>query len=638
MDTTCGNNGKAVGNSSELGHKVGIPDVIGGFQPPPRGGPSPPSTLINHLSKNQAPVSTTSFAFDADSAYLPDGGHDFREYQSHVPRFYEQLGPCPLPINNRQVSPFPAYFNALSPASSVTIPRGHSDALLVATPNPCYTFAAAPIAIQQPYYPANAAAVTNQAYNLELHFAPTEQQYEQQPLESIDQQYEQQPLESIDQQFDQQFFDFIEQQPLESIEQQPLQFIEQQPLQFIEQQPLESIEQQPLESIEQQPLQSIEQQPLQFIEQQPLESIEQQPVQFIEQQPLQFIEQQPLESIEQQPLQSIEQQPLQFIEQQPLEFIEQQPLESIEQQPLQSIEQQPLQFIEQQPLESIEQQRETPTAVVTEHPSSHTREQNLPPNTCDFDKRRVSSFVCFRVYYGKCLGFLPRKKDALKALIKIWHKDPFQSYWAVIARAYTLARESVGTKAASLANFVEMAVTIMNLPPRYIYLHHLGWICAESSYRQLRLSQDESMVERAKFLWSFEYSILAQKVSPGVSRKVFRDIPTMDVDLLNVCLAHGYLEGNHLEILLKIANQFSTLPTLGPSRVKTPAGGKIHGSNNPSGQHKSRSHVSKEEEEGEHRAQLRRHFNWRFVNLSAEDIAAGRTSARTAHGLDTTRS
>nr|WRK64996.1 putative mating-type 1-1-1 protein [Ceratocystis smalleyi]WRK64998.1 putative mating-type 1-1-1 protein [Ceratocystis smalleyi] len=407
--------------------------------------------------------------------------------------------------------------------------------------------------------------------------------------------------------------------------------------QLLEQQQLEQ------QQLEQQQL-GHEQRFLQLLEQQQLRQQQQfrrllKQEQQLEQQQLdhqQLEQQQQLGSIELGQQQLFTKQQLGSIELGQQQLFTKQQLGSIELGQQQLFTKQQLGSIELLPEAIPSQQFETPIAAAAERSSLPTRAQDLPPNTYGFTRRDVSSLFCFHVYYERSLQFLTQNQDVMENILKIWAQDPFHSHWDVIAQAYTLVCDVVGAEAASLPDFVEKAVTVMNLPHRSIYLHHLGWVGAESDYRGLRLSQDESMVERAKFLWEFEYSILASKM-------ISREVPTVDLDLLNICLTRGYLEGHQVEVLYKVAIRHSTKYNLGPSLIQSLVGGEENDYEETlRSQRRARNRVSRARGGNNHRGQLkarlRRRRQVRFVNLSAEDITARRTFANAAHGLGTTRS
>nr|WRK64966.1 putative mating-type 1-1-1 protein [Ceratocystis cacaofunesta]WRK64968.1 putative mating-type 1-1-1 protein [Ceratocystis cacaofunesta] len=276
---------------------------------------------------------------------------------------------------------------------------------------------------------------------------------------------------------------------------------------------------------------------------------------------------------------------------------------------------------------TTEQQLEASTAAVAEgHPPA--QEQSLPPNTHGYIRPAVTSYICFRVYYEKCLRFMPRHTNVLKAISKLWRGDPFKSHWAIIAQAFTLARDVVGTKAARLRDFVALAATLLNLPSPQRYLRDLGWVGTETRRNRIRFVQDSKKVDHAKFIWNRESKILSNNI---------HQIPVMDLDLLNACLARGYLEGRHMQVLVRIAVQYSTVSTLGPSRIRSLVE-REEATEEAARRRRRRASGRVPNQGSQRRAQRRRRFDVRFVHLSAQDITTGRTSAYTAHGLDTTHS
>nr|WRK64960.1 putative mating-type 1-1-1 protein [Ceratocystis albifundus]WRK64962.1 putative mating-type 1-1-1 protein [Ceratocystis albifundus] len=184
------------------------------------------------------------------------------------------------------------------------------------------------------------------------------------------------------------------------------------------------------------------------------------------------------------------------------------------------------------------------------------QQQDMVVNTHGAIGPGVPAFFVYRGYYQECFDFARLNGKVGRAVSKIWYQDPFRAEWAIIAKAYTLARDVVGRTTADFGRFIRMAAPLMDLPSPEIYLQHLGWVATQRKNGYINLVQDPVKVEHAKF----------------VRNEMVRSLPEnhenepAEFHLLQVCLDRGYLPGRKMLVLQRIAYQYSH--PRGPAVIK----------------------------------------------------------------------
>nr|AYN77767.1 mating-type protein MAT1-1-1 [Berkeleyomyces basicola] len=158
-------------------------------------------------------------------------------------------------------------------------------------------------------------------------------------------------------------------------------------------------------------------------------------------------------------------------------------------------------------------------------------------------KRPVNAFMAFRAYYQKIFAQFPQKNIS-PFITKLWRKDPFQSRWMLMASVYSFVRDSIGNKGAKLLTFLDIAAPLMCTPKPEEYLKSLCWMYTANDKGEIQFLQDAVGHDRYIALIDDQH------------------IPTTDQDLLNLCLAHGYLPKYEVELLTKLARHNSTMMTV----------------------------------------------------------------------------
>jgi hypothetical protein len=85
----------------------------------------------------------------------------------------------------------------------------------------------------------------------------------------------------------------------------------------------------------------------------------------------------------------------------------------------------------------------------------------------------------YLAYYGSIFANAPQK-DVSTLLTSLWAADPFKPKWAILARAYTSIRNSVGKANAPLLQFLETVGPAIGMLKPEDYLKQMGWIVVKT--------------------------------------------------------------------------------------------------------------------------------------------------------------
>nr|AKG96282.1 putative mating type protein MAT1-1-1 [Knightiella splachnirima] len=89
-------------------------------------------------------------------------------------------------------------------------------------------------------------------------------------------------------------------------------------------------------------------------------------------------------------------------------------------------------------------------------------------------KKPLNSWLAFRCYYSAM--FIRSTQKIISAVLTIfWQEDPFKAKWSILAKSWTMIRDSVGPTDAPLPAFLEIAASFMNVVKPEDYLDVLGW-------------------------------------------------------------------------------------------------------------------------------------------------------------------
>ncbi|KAL6713549.1 hypothetical protein ACLMJK_009014 [Lecanora helva] len=88
--------------------------------------------------------------------------------------------------------------------------------------------------------------------------------------------------------------------------------------------------------------------------------------------------------------------------------------------------------------------------------------------------RPLNSFIAFRSYYSaafpKC-----QQKEISGFLTNLWQFDPYKAKWSLLAKAYSVIRDSQGKDNVRLDHFLAFAGPLMGMIEPQHYLQTMGW-------------------------------------------------------------------------------------------------------------------------------------------------------------------
>ncbi|KAJ6132844.1 Mating type protein [Penicillium samsonianum] len=88
--------------------------------------------------------------------------------------------------------------------------------------------------------------------------------------------------------------------------------------------------------------------------------------------------------------------------------------------------------------------------------------------------RPLNSFMVFRSFCAPMFPGIPQKVKSM-AISEMWQDDTLKSYWAILAKAYTIIRDHFHVDTPSLSAFVELCLPLMGFLSRQQYLTMSGW-------------------------------------------------------------------------------------------------------------------------------------------------------------------
>ncbi|KAI9873489.1 MAG: hypothetical protein M1830_000346 [Pleopsidium flavum] len=88
--------------------------------------------------------------------------------------------------------------------------------------------------------------------------------------------------------------------------------------------------------------------------------------------------------------------------------------------------------------------------------------------------RPLNSWMAFRSYYSPMFTSL-QQKDISGFLTYLWQADPFKAKWSILAKAYSIIRDTKGKDSAPLDSFLTINAPYIGIVPPAEYLDMLGW-------------------------------------------------------------------------------------------------------------------------------------------------------------------
>jgi hypothetical protein len=100
-------------------------------------------------------------------------------------------------------------------------------------------------------------------------------------------------------------------------------------------------------------------------------------------------------------------------------------------------------------------------------------------------KRPLNSFMAFRAFYWTMFPNYQQKE--ISAFVhRLWTADYFKAKWTIIAKAYSIIRDSVGKSNAPLVGFLQIACPFVGVVPPSHYMVTFGWILPQGQTGLIR--------------------------------------------------------------------------------------------------------------------------------------------------------
>jgi hypothetical protein len=90
-------------------------------------------------------------------------------------------------------------------------------------------------------------------------------------------------------------------------------------------------------------------------------------------------------------------------------------------------------------------------------------------------KRPLNSWLAFRCYYSPIFTSF-QQKDISGFLTRMWSEDLFRAKWTIVAKAYSVIRDTVGKNEAPLNDFLQIVCPLICLIGPAEYLDLMGWV------------------------------------------------------------------------------------------------------------------------------------------------------------------
>ncbi|KAI9885669.1 MAG: hypothetical protein M1823_002538 [Watsoniomyces obsoletus] len=101
--------------------------------------------------------------------------------------------------------------------------------------------------------------------------------------------------------------------------------------------------------------------------------------------------------------------------------------------------------------------------------------------------RPLNSFIAYRSYYSTIFSDL-QQKEISGLLTRLWHADPFKAKWTILAKAYSVIRDSYGKAGSPLDLFLTINAPFLGIIAPERYLAALGW--------EVSVADDHCVLER----------------------------------------------------------------------------------------------------------------------------------------------
>jgi len=119
-----------------------------------------------------------------------------------------------------------------------------------------------------------------------------------------------------------------------------------------------------------------------------------------------------------------------------------------------------------------------------DHGKSHRKMADQLPNVKPVAKRPLNSFMAFRSYY-KAMFPARQQKDISGYLNQLWIGDPYRAKWIIIAKAYSVIRDTIGRHNTSLPQLLAIVEPHIGLIPPAFYPSLMGWLVPSGNEREM---------------------------------------------------------------------------------------------------------------------------------------------------------
>ncbi|KAL2042929.1 hypothetical protein N7G274_003987 [Stereocaulon virgatum] len=139
--------------------------------------------------------------------------------------------------------------------------------------------------------------------------------------------------------------------------------------------------------------------------------------------------------------------------------------------------------------------------------------------------RPLNSFIAFRSYYSSMFANFQQKQIS-GFVTSMWREDPFKAKWSIIAKSYSMVRDTKGKDHAPLNAFLAINGPLMDIIEPAQYLQTMGWNIAVAEDGQAILLRTATAINERSFTTNLSVN-----------------------DLIRHSYQQGYFTGNLFDVL-----------------------------------------------------------------------------------------
>ena len=152
-------------------------------------------------------------------------------------------------------------------------------------------------------------------------------------------------------------------------------------------------------------------------------------------------------------------------------------------------------------------------------------------------------------YYSPMFTSL-QQKDISSILTHLWHKDPFQAKWTILAKAYSIIRDNKGKDNAPLDSFLALNAPLIGITSPAKYLEMLGWRFSVNENNETSLTHEASATDMP-----FDKALLTTNLSVN--------------DVIQHCYACGYIEADGGMLIVGEGSTMTMATTAQPTEASS---------------------------------------------------------------------